>query len=128
MIDHERLAASAAAIRVCQVLQRYPLQHVSEAELQAEISAALAAAGIQNDREVALSDRRSRIDVLAGRVGIEVKIDGSVAAVNRQLARYALCPEIDALVLVTTRAKHSARLEECHGKPIFVCSLIGGGL
>lgn len=98
-----------------------------EADLQAEIAEALAAAGIAATREVPLSDGASRIDLLAWDVGIEVKIAGSTPAVRRQLARYAQCPEIAALVLVTVRASHHAPAT-LGGKPVIVCSLIGGGL
>jgi len=117
-----------AAIRICDVLEAARMQYVTEAELQAEIAAAFAAAGIDAAREVRLSDGQSRIDLLAGSVGIEVKIGGGRSAVNRQLARYARCDEITALVLVTTRAGHFGRRVETNGKPILTAALIGAGL
>lgn len=96
----------------------------NEDDLQAAISNAIAA---EHQREVRLSDHQSRIDlyvptadppnrpypggtpvaVLTAGIGIEVKVDGSLEAVTRQLTRYAACPEIEALILVTTRARHN---------------------
>lgn len=49
-----------------------------------------------------------RIDFMVDRIGIEVKVGGSPAAVRRQLARYAATGAIDALILVTSRVTHRA--------------------
>ncbi|WP_165069701.1 hypothetical protein [Marisediminicola senii] len=91
-------------------------------------------------REVVLSDLRSRIDLMhtstypgttiPWQIGIEVKTKGSLAAVIRQLDRYANCPEIDELILVTTKALHS-RVPEILGArriSVHVVSLIKNGL
>lgn len=84
-------------------------------------------------REVVLSDGVSRVDIwvplwaYAGIV-LEVKIDGSRRDVLRQLERYARCCEVAGVMLVTTRAKHHRIPAETHGKPLVLCSLIGGGL
>lgn len=114
--------------RIADVLADAHLTFVSEDDLQAGISSALAAVDIEAQREVRLSDGVSRIDVLAGTVGIEVKIAGGWADVVRQLTRYAKCEEISALVLVTSRAKHHNMPAELRGKPVHVVSLIGSGL
>jgi hypothetical protein len=119
----------STAAQVVTILERAPLTFVHEDGLQAGLAAALAAAGEPARREVVLSDGRSRIDLLtdAG-VGIEVKIDGSWANVVRQLIRYAKCPEISELVLVTTRAKHHHVPDTLEGKPVHLLSLIGAAL
>jgi hypothetical protein len=54
-------------------------------------------------------------------LALEVKVDGSLSAVTRQLHRYAQHPQVDALLLVTTRAQH-LRLhgETMNGKPVRV--------
>ena len=134
-IDHSiRLAPSAGhewvelATEICRVLQQDPMQYRHEADLQAAIAETLAAHSIDADREVSLSDGISRIDLLAGQVGIEVKIGGAPVGVTTQLNRYAQCPEISVLVLVTTRARHGLGLHSLNGKPLLVCSLIGAGL
>jgi len=98
------------------------MTYVTEAELQAEIARVLVAEGIDARREVRLSDGRSRIDLLCGRVGIEVKIKASGRApqssVARQLQRYAHCDEVDALILVTSSWTHLDLPGELAGVPV----------
>jgi len=82
-------------------------------------------------REHVLSDGRSRIDFLIRPdVGIEVKIKGSLADVTRQLDRYATCPEIHELILITTRATHHRIPRELGARriPVHLVSLIENGL
>ncbi|WP_174774606.1 MULTISPECIES: DUF6085 family protein [unclassified Cryobacterium] len=102
--------------------------YANEDDLQAGLHAALTAAGIASTREVRLSDGISRIDLVCGTVGIEVKIKGSAASVYRQLKRYSLCDELSALILVTTKASHHPIAQELNGKPVLLVSLIEGGL
>jgi hypothetical protein len=60
-----------------------------------------------------------RIDFMVGRVGIELKVDGGNAEVLRQLDRYAASPDVDALVLITSRRRLVAGLPaELRGKPL----------
>lgn len=113
---------------VVTALDAADLTFITEDDLQQELHTALAAAGIPSTREVRLSDGRSRIDLLAGRVGIEVKTNGGWADVIRQLTRYAHCSELDELVLVTTRTKHHHLPSEVVGKPLHLVSLIGAAL
>jgi len=113
---------------VQQLLSAANLQFTTEDDLQAAIQECLDGHGVYPQREVVLSDEKSRIDLLAGSVGIEVKIEGSWSAVVRQLTRYAKCPEIVAVVLVTSRAKHHHIPEQLAGKPIYLVSLLGSAL
>lgn len=83
-------------------------------------------------REVSLDDH-NRIDFLVEldgqtTIGVEVKVAGALAAVQRQLTRYAAFDAIDELLLVTTRAQHHAIPTEIGGKPVVLCSLVGAGL
>lgn len=92
--------------------------YASEADLQAAVHAV-----VGGDREIALTPG-SRIDVLTGaatlsRVGVEVKVDGPVSAVVRQLDRYAASGIVEALVLVTNRARHTRVPETLHGVPVY---------
>lgn len=98
----------------------------NEAELQQAVAEVLAGAGIDHQREVRLTER-DRIDFLVGRVGLELKVDGALAAVTRQLHRYAQRPEIDGLLLVTTRPQHRGAPRELCGKPVRAV-LVHGGL
>jgi len=66
-----------------------------------------------------------RIDFMVGRIGIELKIKGSLSDVTRQLHRYAQSPDVDALLLVTTRMKLRHMPPTMNGKPVLVAVLIG---
>jgi hypothetical protein len=70
--------------------------------------------GFVVERECVLS-AGSRIDFLIRNscqsVGLEVKVKGALASVQRQLERYARDPRVESLILATTRATH-LRLEE----------------
>jgi len=98
----------------------------TESQLQAEIGAALAAAGIKATAEHRLAPA-SRIDFLAGAIGIEAKIKGSRLAVWRQLERYAAFEAIHALVLVGTVVM-PAGIDSCGGKPFRFVSIGKGWL
>ena len=120
---------------IANVLQTVTITHANEDELQAALAAVLSGAGVDCKREVRLSDGRSRIDLIAkyspgavGWLGIEVKIKGSTADVVRQLTRYAACPELSELILVTTRAKHHQVPRVLNNKAVHLVSLVEAGL
>jgi hypothetical protein len=93
-----------------------------EAQLQTAIAEALDADGIAFEREARL-DGKNRIDFLIGRVGLEVKVAGSLSNITEQLMRYAARDEIDALVLVTSRLQHDRMPLKLRGKPLTVVAL-----
>ncbi|MGZ0069285.1 hypothetical protein [Microbacterium arborescens] len=134
MTFHDDAPALAAAQRVDEivnVLEDANMPYANEEQLQYRIATALAAAGIRADREVRLSDGFSRIDIMSGDVGIEVKIAGQPGAVHRQLARYSACPEISALILVTTRPEQRIENDgapEFNGKLVRSLWVKGAGL
>ncbi|MFP7833110.1 hypothetical protein [Marisediminicola sp. LYQ134] len=108
--------------------------YTTEDDLQAAVNTAVVAS-YRVAREVRLSDGKSRIDlmvtgILLPNVGIEVKIDGSLSSVIRQLDRYAACDEIGELILVTTRAKHHhvPRIIGARRIPVHLVSLVENGL
>ena len=90
---------------IVEELLRHVFHHVDEAELQEGIWEVLVRAGLDPQREVHL-DARSRIDFVVGRIGIEVKVDGSLSALIRQAMRYAKYDALDELVIVTTLSRH----------------------
>lgn len=98
--------------------------YASEDDLQRALASILENEGYEPRREVRLS-RRDRIDLMVGRVGIEVKVAGKPEAVMRQLVRYSESPEVDALILVTARARHGWGDGEVGGKPVRVVSVLG---
>jgi hypothetical protein len=104
---------------------RFTYQH--EGQLQDGLAAVFTAQGVVAEREVRLAGH-DRIDFLVGRVGVEVKTRGQVAAVARQLQRYAGCDRIDALLLVTAVARHLTLPATIGGKPLLVASLLEGAL
>lgn len=98
-----------------------------EDTLQAGIAEALRDAGFTVAREVRLN-ARDRIDLLvAGGIGIEVKIAGPATRVIAQLRRYADHESIRELILVTRCARHFAP-PTLNGKPVTVVNLAGAGL
>lgn len=125
--------------RVVEVLETVTPNYIDEYTLQAQLADALEHARIPVTREVVLSDGISRIDLLVRTeafqidipkwsIGIEVKIDSRLSEVTRQLARYAALPDLDALVLVTTRSRHHHIPAEIAGKPIRLVSYVTAGL
>jgi hypothetical protein len=113
---------------VATALRRHRFRFGAEHELQEGIAQVLSTASIAFRREVRLSDE-DRIDFLCeGGVGLEVKVDGSLAALTRQLHRYAQSAEVRALVVVTSRVRLSALPREINGKAVEVVTLAGAGV
>jgi len=104
-----------------EVLSRARFSHLDENGLQAaianELRAAFPDAAVR--REVRIG-QGERIDLLADRLGIEVKVAGSVGAVRRQLVRYANSGVLDELLLVSTRVAHRAVTDEFGRVPVMV--------
>lgn len=109
----EQLETVASALRAV----RFNFQ--DEEQLQRGIAQVLAARGFAFDREVRLTPT-DRIDFLVGAVGIEVKIDGGLGPLTRQLHRYSEHPRIGALLLVTSRLAYARQPEAMSGKPLAV--------
>ena len=66
---------------------------------------------------------------MAGDLGIEVKVAGSLSSVTRQLFRYAESDLIGSLLLITNRiALHSRLPAEMNHKPLRVLQLLSGSL
>lgn len=96
----------ATAAALAEILGRYQFNYSDEFALQDGIEQALTLAGFTVEREVRLNPR-DRIDLLVGRVGIEVKVAGRTASVARQCTRYLKSDRIDELVLVSNRPRHA---------------------
>jgi len=109
-------------------LLRHRFRLSREVDLQLGIAEVLTRASVGFEREVRLGDAGTIDFLAAGGLGIEVKIDGSLAEVTRQVARYAQRPEIVGLMLVTTMMRHRAVPSSFADKPIRVVHLIGGAL
>jgi hypothetical protein len=94
---------------VARVLAGYRLPVSNEAAMQSAIGLAFEQSGLPFQREVTRG--ADRIDFVVGTVGVECKVQFSVAEVNRQLARYAQWDDLTDLLLVTTVGRHL----ECRG-------------
>lgn len=62
----------------------------------------------------------------ACRVAVEVKVDGSLSAVTRQLHRYATHSEVAAVTLVTTLRRHDRMPKVMNNKLVTVIVILGG--
>ena len=105
---------------ICERLSSARFNYNNEAELQAALAQHLAS--FQPRAEFRLNER-DRIDFVIEGIGIEVKVDGSRAAVLRQLHRYAHSGLLDALILVTTRTRH-VMPTELNKIPVVTVSLV----
>ncbi|UKD50880.1 PD-(D/E)XK nuclease family protein (plasmid) [Amycolatopsis sp. FU40] len=114
---------AATADAITGLLTGYTFTWTNEGELAGQLAAVLSAAGIDVRREARLGPR-CRIDLLTGRVGIEVKVKGTAEDVARQLQRYAATGAVDELVLATTRAAHRDMPAELGGVPVTVAYLV----
>jgi hypothetical protein len=108
-------------------LYRERFRYVNEIELQDSIETLLTGWGLPFAREFILSPK-DRIDFLVGTLGLEVKIGSSLAAVQRQLWRYAADPRITALILITSKSAHKRMPASISEKPIYVVHLINSFL
>jgi hypothetical protein len=76
--------------------------------------------------EIGPSERVDLVVTSQGcRVAVEVKRAGSRRDVQRQLSRYAACPDVDAIVLATTVNGHRSIPRTINGKPVVVAWLTG---
>lgn len=107
-------------------IRAHRFSYSDEDRLQEGLAAALSGS-FPVEREVRI-DARSRIDLVAGRIGVEVKVAGTVAELQRQISRYLASDLLDGLVVVTTRVGHLALPIAIHGKPVAVVTLAGQGL
>lgn len=118
--------------RVVETLSGVLPDYIDEYTLQAQLCDVLEQAGFTVSREQTLTDGISRIDlmVFAGDrvLGVEVKIAGRFPDVVRQLHRYAETNEFDALILVTTRAKHHHIPAALAGIPLRLVTYVTAGL
>ena len=92
-----------------------------EMEYHSEIANALTNADIIFEHEKLLA-KGARIDFLVNGIGIEIKKNKPVKSqLIKQLSRYALCNEVQGLIVVTQRAiTLPAFINE---KPVYVLSL-----
>lgn len=100
------VCAQAAVAVLAATIPQYRLAYGDEIRLHAQLEEVITRALPDEplEREYALG-AAGRIDVYlpALRLGLEVKVKGGPSAVQRQLQRYLAAPEIEHLVLITSR-------------------------
>lgn len=117
---------SLSAELISQSLERWKYNVTTEAELQSAVASALHVYSWPFREQVEIAPK-DRIDfVVAFCIGVELKVKGSLAAVTRQLHRYALSDKIAALVLVTTVHRLARVPRLLNGKRVHVVSLRPG--
>jgi hypothetical protein len=116
----------ASAGEVGGLLLRHRFRHSNEKQLQDGIASVLSAGHIAFLREYRLSPESVVDFMVEPGLALEVKVDGSQPEVLRQLHRYAQIAEVQALMLVTSRARLGDQPNELNGKPVFVTILQGG--
>lgn len=117
---------------VLEVLRGLQFRGASETQLQRQAMDALfqrAPASVVREMVLASGDRLDLAVQTPDRLwAIEVKVKGPMAALERQLVRYALQPEVEGLIALTTRVLHCRLPSEINGKPVHTVVLAGAFL
>ena len=111
------------AVDLKETLSKYRFDISTEDSLQRGIAEVLT--GKVEFRREARLNSHDRPDFVVGTVAVEVKIGGSSAALTRQIGRYAELPEVEELLVITTRSAHQVPAE-IHGKRVTTLVLRGG--
>jgi len=116
--------APTSGAGIAQLLRKVSFTGSDEAKLQDALEELFTDEGLNFIREHKLSER-DRIDFYFPelRLGVEVKTQGSLALVTRQLHRYALSDHLDSLVLCTTLTRHMRLPSTMLAKDVFIAWL-----
>lgn len=115
--------------RLGRVLGQYAYRYADEIQLQDRIAVALAEHGYEFERERRIDDRNRFDFFVAGGLVIEVKVDGSLSEALRQMVRYCELPDVNAVLLASTKAwadfqvSEEVRRNGWYGKPFAVVRL-----
>jgi hypothetical protein len=112
--------------QLSKIIRGYRFRFQSEADLQDGVGRVLEQEKIPFERERPLG--KDRVDYFADGIAIEIKVDGSLSQVTRQLYRYSEYPEVRALLLVTCKMQHDRMPDEMNGKEVWVAVVSSGGL
>jgi hypothetical protein len=109
--------------QVATALRRGRYRRGTEAILQQDIADLLTnLVGISGFKKEAKIGERERIDFLvSGGIGIEAKLKWPARKIYRQLERYAECPDITGLILISGTAMGCP--DSLNGKPVYFVSL-----
>lgn len=121
VVTMEQLVSEVVAL-----IRSQPMMLNHEKRTQSDIEKLLIANGIVHKREVDLGDGDVIDFMLAGGLGLEVKLKESKRAIYRQCARYCGHPQVSRLILVSATALGFP--EVINDKPCYVVSLGTGWL
>lgn len=108
-----------------ELLSSKTFRYSNEAELQEGMRRTLTAAEVPFEKELRLSPR-DRLDFFVyDAIVIEVKIGRSLAALTRQVHRYAQHDRVRGVLVVSTRLRLQNLPEQFNDKPVRVCTLLG---
>ncbi len=107
---------------------RYNASGRSKVLSQRGVLDALTQSQIECEPEYDLGPGFGRIDLFLpkARIGIELKVKGSPSQILRQLYRYAQCPIVTSLLLITGRPRLNPAPSAIRGKPLAVLSVWEG--
>lgn len=125
------MARGVTMLTAAQLVERllaYRIPIGQELAMQQAVAEILDREGCLFEREFDLGPGRGRIDFYLPtiRVGLELKVKGSPADVLRQLQRYTTSDQIDALILVSGRARFGAFPSTLGGKALHVAAIWRG--
>jgi hypothetical protein len=111
-----------------ELLKTYRYSVGSEDSFQRSLEQVLLRHRIAFLREHQLGPEYGRIDFYLPdrKFGIELKVKGSPSQVLRQLHRYAQCPDIGALILMTARARLVLAPARINGRPLVAVAVWEG--
>lgn len=102
-----------------EMLSDYEIRWQNELDLQDALAKILLERGVAFEREARLS-QGNVVDFLVGRTAIECKTDGSLTSLTRQIFRYLRHPDVDEVLVVTTKATHLPVARKMAGKTVAV--------
>jgi hypothetical protein len=114
---------------IAEYLRGFRFHYGNEDDLQRGIEEALSASGAEFTREARLPGVFGRLDFMVHakfEIGIEVKVEGASSSVGRQVARYLKCPEVEGIILVSSKRRHRKFPNEFGGKPVQIVWLGDG--
>ena len=105
------------------LLSKHRFVFSNEKAMQLEISDLLSSGEVVFEREHYLDEaKKSIIDfMVAGGIGIEVKLKCNKRAIYKQLLRYSEFEQIQQLVLVT--GTNTGLPKELNGKPVYILNI-----
>lgn len=108
--------------QIAKAIGRFRLPRSEEATYQLAVEDVLGRLAIEFEAQRDLGAGYGRIDLFVPAIalGVELKVKGSLSEVTAQLHRYATCPLIERLMLVTGSVRLGQIPSSMNGKPVTV--------